>query len=73
MELMVAGSRATRRAPDNYFTGTVWQDPIITAPEPARLAASKVANLPDCDAHASTTSSQGIGLPSEYTALALIS
>ncbi|MDB5521003.1 MAG: hypothetical protein JWQ82_600, partial [Tardiphaga sp.] len=26
MELIPAGQRATKRAPDNYFTGTVWQD-----------------------------------------------
>ena len=46
MELMLAGQRATKRAPDNYFTGTVWQDPIITAPEPARLAAFRVTFEP---------------------------
>ena len=26
----------------DYFTGAVWQDPIIEAPEPARLRALKV-------------------------------
>ena len=40
---------------------------------PARLAASNPGSRPDCDAHASTMSSQVMGLPSEYTALALIS
>jgi quercetin dioxygenase-like cupin family protein len=46
MELIPAGQRATKRAPDNYFTGTVWQDPIITAPAPARIAAFRVTFEP---------------------------
>lgn len=46
MEIIPAGQRATRRAPDNYFTGTVWQDPIVAAPEPARLAATRVTFEP---------------------------
>ena len=29
MEIHIAGSRPTRRAPPEYFTGTVLQDPII--------------------------------------------
>jgi quercetin dioxygenase-like cupin family protein len=43
MEIFSAGSRPTIRAPKTYFTGEVWQDPIITAPEPARLQALRVA------------------------------
>jgi uncharacterized RmlC-like cupin family protein len=35
MEIHLAGSRPTRRAPKDSFTGTVLQDPIITAPAPA--------------------------------------
>ena len=46
MEIMLAGQRATKRAPENYFTGTVWQDPIVAAPEPARLAATRVTFEP---------------------------
>ena len=46
MEIIPAGQRATKRAPDNYFTGTVWQDPIVAAPEPARLAATRVTFEP---------------------------
>jgi quercetin dioxygenase-like cupin family protein len=42
MELHPAGSQASRRVPATYFTGTVWQDPIIEAPAPARLRASRV-------------------------------
>lgn len=37
MEIKPSGSRPTKRAPSDSFTGTVWQDPIIEAPEPARV------------------------------------
>jgi quercetin dioxygenase-like cupin family protein len=46
MDIHVNGSQATRRGPTEYFTGTVWQDPIITAPAPARLTAARVAFEP---------------------------
>ncbi len=46
MEIHLAGSRPTRRAPKEYFTGTVWQDPIITAAAPARVVANRVAFEP---------------------------
>ena len=46
MEIMLAGSRTTKRAPDNYFTGTVWQDPIVAAPAPARLVVFRVTFEP---------------------------
>ncbi|SFI66336.1 Cupin domain protein [Phyllobacterium sp. CL33Tsu] len=39
MEIKAIGSVASRRAPEEYFTGTVWQDPIIETPAPARLQA----------------------------------
>ncbi|HEY9056989.1 MAG TPA: cupin domain-containing protein [Aurantimonas sp.] len=39
MEIKRRGTVPTRRVPASYFTGTVWQDPIIEAPEPARLRA----------------------------------
>jgi quercetin dioxygenase-like cupin family protein len=42
MELHPAGSQPSRRVPADYFTGTVWQDPIVEAPAPARLRASRV-------------------------------
>src|SRR5262245_28197332 len=35
MEFFPNGSRPTRKAPASYFTGTVYQDPIIEAPAPA--------------------------------------
>ncbi len=41
-----AGSRATRRGPESYFTGLVFQDPIIEAEAPARVAATRVSFAP---------------------------
>ena len=46
MKIISAGSRPTRKATSNYFTGVVWQDPIIEAPEPARIQALRVAFEP---------------------------
>ena len=46
MEITVAGTRPTRRAPGEHFTGTVWQDPVIMAPAPARLNCSRVSFEP---------------------------
>nr|WP_319382714.1 cupin domain-containing protein [uncultured Roseibium sp.] len=41
-----AGSRPSKRASSDYFTGTVWQEPIIEAPAPARVRALKVTFEP---------------------------
>jgi quercetin dioxygenase-like cupin family protein len=46
MKITRPGSVPTRRAPADYFTGTVWQDPIIEAPEPARLRGTRVSFEP---------------------------
>ncbi|MCB1339783.1 MAG: cupin domain-containing protein [Pseudooceanicola sp.] len=46
MKLFAAGSRPSQKAGPDYFTGTVWQDPIIEAPEPARTRALRVAFEP---------------------------
>ena len=46
MKIMEAGSRPTKLASSDWFTGTVWQDPIVEAPEPARVRALKVAFEP---------------------------
>jgi quercetin dioxygenase-like cupin family protein len=46
MDILIAGSRPTRRAPKESFTGTVWQDPIITPQAPARVVAARVAFEP---------------------------
>ena len=46
MQIISAGSRPTRKANSKYFTGVVWQDPIIEAAEPARVRALKVSFEP---------------------------
>ncbi len=46
MELHPAASRPTRRGNGEWFTGTVWQDPIIDAPAPARIKAVRVSFEP---------------------------
>ena len=46
MEILVAGARPSKRANSDWFTGTVWQDPIIDAPEPARVRGLRVTFLP---------------------------
>lgn len=42
MDIYRAGSAPTRRGNADWFTGTVWQDPIIIAPDPARIRALRV-------------------------------
>jgi quercetin dioxygenase-like cupin family protein len=39
MDIRRSGSTPSRRTPADWFTGTVWQDVIIEAPEPARIRA----------------------------------
>lgn len=46
MQIISADSRPTRKATSDYFTGVVWQDPIIEAAEPARVRALKVSFEP---------------------------
>jgi quercetin dioxygenase-like cupin family protein len=46
MDIYLAGSRPTRRASSDWFTGTVWQDPINTPPAPARVNSARVAFEP---------------------------
>jgi len=46
MDIHLAGSRPTRRASSDWFTGTVWQDPINTPPAPARVNSARVAFEP---------------------------
>jgi quercetin dioxygenase-like cupin family protein len=46
MDIHPAGSRPTRRAPSENFTGTVLQDPIVVAETPARLVANSVSFEP---------------------------
>jgi quercetin dioxygenase-like cupin family protein len=46
MDIKPSGSVPSRRGPGDWFTGTVWQDPIIEAPEPARIRANRVSFEP---------------------------
>lgn len=45
MDIHRAG-RPTRPVPPEWFTGKVWQDPIVEAPAPARLRALRVTFAP---------------------------
>ena len=46
MNIIKTSSRPTKKASSEYFTGIVWQDPIIEASEPSRVRALKVAFEP---------------------------
>jgi quercetin dioxygenase-like cupin family protein len=46
MDIALAGSKPTRRGPADSFTGTVWQDPIIETPAPARIRCGRVSFEP---------------------------
>src|SRR5437016_14464887 len=55
MNINKAGTVPTRRAPAEYFTGTVLQDPVEQEPAPARLAVARDRCVrvgpKGCDAH----------------------
>ena len=46
MDIHKANSRPTTFASPDYFTGTVTMDPIVSAPEPARVHAVRVSFMP---------------------------
>jgi len=46
MDIKPCGSAPSRLASADYFTGTVWQDPIVEAPAPARIRATRVTFTP---------------------------
>jgi quercetin dioxygenase-like cupin family protein len=46
MDIKRLGSRASVTPPADYFTGRVRQDPVIEAPEPARIRAGVVTFEP---------------------------
>ena len=46
MKIFKVGSRPKKKAPSDWFYGNVLQDPIIEAPEPARVRAVKVSFEP---------------------------
>jgi quercetin dioxygenase-like cupin family protein len=47
MDIRNASDNPTRKARADWFTGTVWQVPIIEAPEPARVRAARVSFEPE--------------------------
>jgi quercetin dioxygenase-like cupin family protein len=51
MDFYPSGSRPSRRGPAESFTGTVWQDPIIEAPAPARVRSGMVRFEPGARTH----------------------
>jgi len=46
MKITPCGAVTSRRPPADYFTGTVWQEPIVDAPEPSRVRAAMVTFEP---------------------------
>jgi quercetin dioxygenase-like cupin family protein len=46
MKITPCGFVPSRRAPDKWFTGTVWQEPIVEADAPARIRALVVSFEP---------------------------
>ncbi len=42
MDIKSCGSTPSRRGPAEWFSGTVWQEPIVEAGAPARLRATMV-------------------------------
>ncbi len=46
MEIKRSGSQASAKGPDQYFTGNVRIDPLVDAPDPARILAVSVTFEP---------------------------
>jgi quercetin dioxygenase-like cupin family protein len=46
MQLKRVGSQPSKKAPEAYFTGNVWMDPLNTAAEPARVSVVSVTFEP---------------------------
>lgn len=46
VQIHKAAARSTRSGNPDYFTGTVWQDVILEAPDPARMVALSVTFAP---------------------------
>lgn len=46
MEIKRSGTQASMKGPQDWFTGTVRIDPMINAPEPARVAGAHVTFEP---------------------------
>ena len=46
MDIFSAPGRTTNKAKPEWFTGTVFHEPIVEAPEPARIRAARVSFAP---------------------------
>jgi len=46
MKILPAAATRSRRGNSEWFTGSVWQDPIVEAPDPARVRAVRVCFEP---------------------------
>ena len=46
MDIHRPDANPTRRAPADWFTGTVWQEAVVEAPDPARIRAARVSFEP---------------------------
>ena len=46
MDIFKAGSAPTKLGPAEWFQGTVWLDPVVSAPAPARVSANRVTCTP---------------------------
>lgn len=46
MDIHPSDKHPTRRGPAEWFTGTVWQDPVIETTAPARLRVNRVSFEP---------------------------
>ena len=46
MDIKRSGSQPSRKAPEEYFTGSVRVDPLFEAPDPARVSGSGVTFEP---------------------------
>jgi quercetin dioxygenase-like cupin family protein len=46
MEIVRANTRRSDRGPEDWFSGSVWLEPIVRAPAPARVRALRVTFAP---------------------------
>jgi len=46
MEITCSGSQPSGKGPTEYFTGAVRIDPLVEAPDPARVRAASVTFVP---------------------------
>jgi quercetin dioxygenase-like cupin family protein len=51
MDIRRCGTFSTVRGPASWFTGTVWQDLLVEAPEPARVRMATVRFEPGARTH----------------------